>query len=103
MSKTITKVIRVDNTTKKLMCDFYQDMLRPKTPPYAIFQADTGDTIVTLYESGKAMFQGISADIEASLWTSIEKDKDNIDYFIDNENKKETKKNSYIYKYNYKH
>ena len=27
MSKTITKVIRVDNTTKKLMCDFYKDML----------------------------------------------------------------------------
>ena len=92
MSKTITKVIRVDNNTKKLMCDFYQSMLRPKTPPYAIFQADTGDTIVTLYESGKAMFQGVSADIEASLWTSIEKDKENIDYFIDTENKKETKK-----------
>ena len=80
MGKTITKVIRVDNNTKKLMCDFYQDMLRPKTPPYAIFQADTGDTIVTLYESGKAMFQGVSADIEASLWTSIEKDKDNLSY-----------------------
>ena len=92
MSKTITKVIRVDNNTKKLMCDFYEPMLRPKTPPYAIFQADTGDTIVTLYESGKAMFQGVSADIEASLWTSIEKDKDNIDYFIDTDNKKETKK-----------
>ena len=86
MGKTITKVIRVDSNTKKLMIDFYKDMLRPKTPPYAIFQADTGDTIVTLYESGKAMFQGVSADIEAGLWTSIEKDKDNIDYFIDSDN-----------------
>lgn len=91
MNKTITKVIRVDKTTQKLMCDFYKDMLRPKTPPYAIFQADTGDTIITLYESGKAMFQGISADIEAGLWTTIEKDKDNIDYFIDTENKKDSK------------
>lgn len=91
MSKVMNKVIKVDNTTKKLMCDFYKDMLRPKTPPYAIFQADTGDTIVTLYESGKAMFQGVSADIEASLWTSIEKDKDNLSYFMDIDEIKEKK------------
>lgn len=83
MGKTITKVIRVDNDTKKLMNEFYKDMKRDKTPPYAIFQADTGDTIVTLYESGKAMFQGVSADIEAGMWESIRKDKDNIDYFVD--------------------
>ena len=83
MGKTITKVIRVDNDTKKLMNEFYKDMKRGKTPPYAVFQADTGDTIVTLYESGKAMFQGVSADIEAGMWESIRKDKDNIDYFMD--------------------
>ena len=82
MGKTITKVIRVDNDTKKLMNEFYKDMKRDKTPPYAVFQADTGDTIVTLYESGKAMFQGVSADIEAGMWESIRKDKDNIDYFM---------------------
>lgn len=91
-NKTITKVIKVDNETKKLMNNFYQDMKRDKTPPYAIFQADTGDTIVTLYESGKAMFQGISADIEADLWTNIQKDKGNIDYFIDNEERKKEEK-----------
>ena len=91
MKKTITKVIRVDNETKKLMNEFYQDMKREKTPPYAIFQADTGDTIVTLYESGKAMFQGVSADIEAGMWVSIGKDKSDIDYFMDSENKKEDK------------
>lgn len=90
-NKTITKVIRVDNETKKLMNDFYRDMKRDKTPPYAIFQADTGDTIVTLYESGKAMFQGVSADIEAGMWESIGKDKENIDYFIDREEVKEKK------------
>ena len=87
-NKTITKVIRVDNETKKLMADFYKDMKRDKTPPYAIFQADTGDTIVTLYESGKAMFQGVSADIEAGMWESIRKDKDNIDYFMDTKDTK---------------
>ena len=88
MGKTITKVIKVDNETKKLMNEFYKDMKREKTPPYAIFQADTGDTIVTLYESGKAMFQGVSADIESSMWESIKKDKENIDYFIDTEKPK---------------
>ena len=93
MGKTITKVIRVDNDTKKLMNEFYKDMKRDKTPPYAVFQADTGDTIVTLYESGKAMFQGVSADIEAGMWESIRKDKDNIDYFMDT---KDTKIKKYI-------
>lgn len=92
MKKNITKVIRVDNETKILMSNFYEAMKRDKTPPYAIFQADTGDTIVTLYESGKAMFQGVSADIEAGMWTSINKDKEDIDYFIDKDEKKETKK-----------
>lgn len=88
MGKTITKVIKVDNETKKLMNEFYKDMKRDKTPPYAVFQADTGDTIVTLYESGKAMFQGVSADIEAGMWESIRKDKDNIDYFMDTKDTK---------------
>ena len=88
MGKTINKVIRVDNDTKKLMNEFYKDMKRDKTPPYAVFQADTGDTIVTLYESGKAMFQGVSADIEAGMWESIRKDKDNIDYFMDTKDTK---------------
>ena len=70
------------------MNEFYKDMKRDKTPPYAVFQADTGDTIVTLYESGKAMFQGVSADIEAGMWESIRKDKDNIDYFMDTKDTK---------------
>ena len=95
-NKTITKVIRVDNETKKLMAGFYKDMKRDKTPPYAIFQADTGDTIVTLYESGKAMFQGVSADIEAGMWESIGNDKENIDYFIDREEVKEKKEKTTI-------
>ena len=95
-NKTITKVIRVDNETKKLMNDFYKDMKRDKTPPYAIFQADTGDTIVTLYESGKAMFQGVSADIESGMWESIGKDKENINYFIDREEVKEKKEETTI-------
>ena len=92
MKKNITKVIRVDNATKKLMSDFYEATKRDKTPPYAIFQADTGDTIVTLYESGKAMFQGVSADIEASMWENINKNKEDLDYFVDNDDKEKNVK-----------
>lgn len=91
MKKNVTKVIKVDNETKKLMNEYYEGMKREKTPPYAIFQADTGDTIVTLYTSGKAMFQGISADIESSMWESIEKNKEDIDYFIDTDKKSKKK------------
>ena len=54
------------------MIEYFQDKKRPKTPPYAVFQADEADTVVTLYESGKAVFQGISADIDAAMWKQME-------------------------------
>ena len=66
-------VIKVDEQTKQKMIEYYKDKLRDKTPPYAIFQAQEEDTIITLYESGKAMFQGVSADIDASMWKEMGK------------------------------
>jgi len=66
-------VIKVDEETKQKMINYYQDKRREKTPPYALFQAQEEDTIITLYESGKAMFQGTSADVDASMWQSIQK------------------------------
>lgn len=50
------------------MDEFYSDLKRIKTPQYALFQADDGDTVVTLYESGKAVFQGKDADIASEFW-----------------------------------
>ena len=38
MKKSITKVIKTDKETQKLMNEFYKDMKRVKTPPYAIFK-----------------------------------------------------------------
>jgi ribonuclease HIII len=55
------------------MIKYFEDKKRLKTPQYAIFQADEEDTVVTLYESGKAVFQGISADIDADMWKEMEK------------------------------
>jgi ribonuclease HIII len=64
-------VIKVNDETKKKMIEYYKDKKREKTPPYALFQAMEEDTIITLYESGKAMFQGVSADIDANMWKEM--------------------------------
>ena len=73
-------VIKVDDETKKKMIEYYEDKKRDKTPPYAIFQAEEEDTIITLYESGKAMFQGTSAFVDANMWKAqIDNDKEEID------------------------
>ncbi len=69
----MTIVFKVSERLKEKMIAYYQDKKRDKTPPYAIFQATDADTIITLYESGKVMFQGISADIDANMWAQMEK------------------------------
>ena len=61
-------VIRVDDDTKKEMIEYYKDKMRDKKIPYVVFQAQEEDTVITMYESGKVMFQGKSADIDASHW-----------------------------------
>lgn len=69
----MTITLKVSDNTKKEMIEFFEDFKREKTPPYAVFQADDADCVVTLYESGKAVFQGISADISARMWIEREK------------------------------
>ena len=59
--------------TQDMMQEFYEEMRRPKTPQYSLFQADDGDTVVTLYTSGKAVFQGNDADIASEYWIETEK------------------------------
>ena len=63
------------------VCDKTQDMMseeldwckRPNTPPYAKWQAKDGDTVITLYESGKVVFQGKDADLASDFWITTEK------------------------------
>lgn len=69
--KTIT--LKVSNETKAQMLEFFEDLKREKTPPYAVFQAQDGDTVVTLYESGKAVFQGKDADLSSEFWIATER------------------------------
>lgn len=77
-------VIKVDEETKNKMIEYYKDKKRDKTPPYAIFQVQEEDTIITLYNSGKCMFQGTSAFVDANMWKALkendEKDTNKIDY-----------------------
>ena len=71
--KVITKVLNVGEKTKDMMVEYFEDLKRDKTPPYALFQADDGDTVVTMYQSGKVVFQGRDADLAADFWIETEK------------------------------
>lgn len=69
----MTISFKVSKETINKLNEFYLNLKREKTPPYAIFQADDGDTVVTLYESGKAVFQGKDADLSSQFWIEREK------------------------------
>ena len=61
-------VIKVNDEIKKKMIEYYKDKVRDKKIPYVVFQAQEEDTVITMYESGKVMFQGVSADVDAAMW-----------------------------------
>ena len=86
----MTESFKISENTKEKAIKYFEDKKREKTPAYAIFQADEADTVVTLYESGKMVFQGVSADIDASIWKDIER-KLNPGKKVEEKKKKETK------------
>lgn len=88
----MTIVFKISDNTKEKMIDYYDDKKREKTPPYAVFQADEGGTIITLYESGKVMFQGISADVDANMWRDMEAHLNNGKLPEENKKKEKEKK-----------
>lgn len=65
-------VLRVSEKTREKMIKYYEDKKRDKVIPYVVFQAQDLDTVVTMYESGKVMFQGVSADVDADMWREID-------------------------------
>ena len=99
----MTIVFKVSDNIKKMMIDYYKDLSIPKTPPYATFQAVESDTIITLYNSGKVVFQGLSADIDANMWFDQEHHLNNRDIKkeIDLENKKKEDKKDKELDYRY--
>lgn len=66
-------VLKVDDETKEKMLKFYKSGDRGKKIPYVLLQAVNEDVVITIYEKNKkgenkVMFQGVSADVESSIW-----------------------------------
>lgn len=68
----MTIVYKISDNLKGEIIEHYKDTARDKKPPYSVFQSEDCGTVVTLYESGKIMFQGIGADIDYALWRDRE-------------------------------
>ena len=71
--KQQTIVFKISDNLKDKVIKFYKGRALEEHPPYSIFQVKDYDCVITLYESGKLMFQGIGADIEASYWMEEER------------------------------
>ena len=84
----MTIVFKVSDNIKPKIIEYYKDLRKEKTPPYAVFQAQEADTTITLYERGKIMFQGISADIDANIWIDLERKLNNRIINVDGTEKK---------------
>lgn len=64
-------VFKINDDIKEKMIKYYSDKKKDKEIPYVVFQAVDNDTVVTLYTSNKVMFQGVSADVDASMWKEM--------------------------------
>ena len=88
----MTIVFKISDNLKPKLIEFYKDTNVLTPPPYSVFQSKGADgTTVTLYNSGKVMFQGISADIDAALWKDQEKHINNKDIDITSSEEKRKK------------
>ena len=84
--------------TQEMMTDELNWCMRDKTPQYAKWQAKDGDTVITLYESGKVVFQGKDADLASDFWVTTEKiNSGKVDVKNSSEKKKDTKKEKIEY------
>lgn len=100
-----TIVYKISENLKNEIIEHYKDTAKTNHPPYSVFQSEDCGTVVTLYESGKIMFQGIGADIDYNLWRDREAflNKRNIDKELKQKEQKDKKKkdllNDQTYKY----
>ena len=83
--------------TQEMMSEELNWCMRDKTPQYAKWQAKDGDTVITLYESGKVVFQGKDADLSSDFWITTEKiNSGKANVKNSSTNSKETQKKEYI-------
>ena len=96
-NKSCVISFKVSEKTQEMMSDELAWCMREKTPDYAKWQAKDGDTVITLYESGKVVFQGKDADLASDFWISTEKiNSGNVDVKNSSKNKKNNSSNDYI-------
>ncbi|MHC5249006.1 ribonuclease HIII [Enterococcus sp. LJL90] len=65
-----TIVLKPDTPTYQKILSYYQGFAEKKQVPHAQLFAKKGTTAVTIYNSGKVMFQGPAAEKEAQQWDS---------------------------------
>ena len=82
---------KVGTKTQEMMSEELDWCKRETTPKYAKWQAKDGDTVVTLYESGKVVFQGKDADLASDFWIQTEKINGGDVIVKNSETKKQTK------------
>jgi len=73
MQKSNVISFKVCEETQNMMSEELDWCKRETTPQYAKWQAKDGDTVITLYESGKVVFQGKDADLSSDFWIQTEK------------------------------
>lgn len=61
-------VILVNTSQMIKMKTYYATSLVDKLPPGSVFCARTANCVITAYKSGKVMFQGNQAEVEAAKW-----------------------------------
>lgn len=88
----MTIVFKPSDNVKEMIIKYYSKYEPLYHPQYTVFQAKLYDCVVTLYESGKIMFQGLGADIEVIPWLEQEKKLNNRSIDITGKEKSDKKK-----------
>ena len=99
MQKNNVISFKVSDKTQDMMTEELSWCMREKAPAYAKWQAKDGDTVITLYESGKVVFQGKDADLASDFWVSTEKinsGKVDVKSSADSKKKDKLDKTSYV-------
>jgi len=65
-------VLSISTNIQKEVMSYYANHFVERKAPGVIFAAKLPDTAITMYKSGKLMFQGGGAEREASRWGNIE-------------------------------
>ncbi len=62
-------VLKINDNQKEELIKYYSALKDDKKIPYVTMRArNEAGTVITIYDSNKVMFQGVSADVDAEMW-----------------------------------